>query len=184
MNLTLSTRRLLLAIGLSLVVPFSPALRAENSGPSEFPILAATDTEALMAKDGQKVIVWGETAKSGKSNSGTNFVNFKDADFYLVTFRSDLKPFGDAEPADAYDGKRLVVTGVVSVYQDKPQFKLTDPEQVEILGEDEPWPKPMVKAEPETATAEKSPAKATAEKPATEEEPKKKPPVDASKYFK
>ncbi len=150
--------------------------------PSVYPIFPATDIEALTAKDGQKVIVYGETDGSGKSGGGTNFVNFKDSSFYLITFKSDLKAFGDAEPADAYDGKRVAVTGVVSIYQGKTQIKLTDPEQVRILAEDEPWPKsPPAVAAPRTEPT----AKPTAPAPAAgEESPKKKPPVDAGKYFK
>ncbi|MCB1232546.1 MAG: hypothetical protein KDN19_20025 [Verrucomicrobiae bacterium] len=182
MNLTLLTRLSVLLATTAFGV--MSAFSADEATPSQYPILAATDTEALMAKDGQKVIVWGETTGSGKSGSGTNFVNFKGAEFYLITFKSDLKPFGDAEPSDAYDGKRLAVTGVVSVYKGKPQIKLTEPDQVRVLAEDEPWPKPMTKAETAAAATEEPASKSTAEKPAAEEAPKKKPPVDASKYFK
>lgn len=150
--------------------------------PSVYPIFPATDIEALTAKDGQKVIVYGETNGSGKSGGGTNFVNFKDSSFYLITFKSDLKAFGDAEPADAYEGKRVAVTGVISIYQGKTQIKLTDPEQVRILAEDESWPKsPPAVAAPLTEPTAEPPATT---RPTEEESPKKKPPVDAGKYFK
>ena len=46
--------------------------------------LAANETKALEAKEGQKVTVHGTTKGSGKSSSGTNFVNFEGADFYLA----------------------------------------------------------------------------------------------------
>lgn len=161
----------------------SPAWSQEGT-PGQHPILSATDTDGLKAKDGQKVIVWGKTEGSGKSQSGTNFVNFEGAEFYLITFKSDLTPFKDAEPADTYDEKRIVVTGVVSVYKDKPQIKLTDPEQVKVLKEDEAWP--TAPAPESETTAETN----TATKPApegsgkTEETPRKKPPVDPKLYFK
>lgn len=184
MNLTLLTRPIAIVLAASLLILVSPSVQAEETIPSEFPIFAATDTEALMAKDGQKIIVYGETEGSGKSGSGTNFVNFKGAEFYLITFKSDLREFKDGEPADLYDGKRLAVTGVVSVYQDKPQIKLTDPEGVKILAEDEPWPAPQKKAETASTTSGDEGKKPAAAAPATEEAPKKKPPVDASKYFK
>lgn len=147
------------------------------------PILAATETAALKGKDGQKVVVYGETARSGKSQSGMNFVNFADAEFYLVAFKSDLVAFKDGEPADLYDGKRLVVTGVVTIYKDKPQIKLTSPDQVRVLAADEAWPQtpaPSQTAAP-AAPAPASPAPAAAKSP---EEPKKKPPVDPKLYFK
>lgn len=146
--------------------------------------LAAGDTEALLAKDGQKVIVHGEATGSKKSPSGTNFVNFKEATFFLVAFKSDLSQFPDGEPADFYEGKRLAVEGAVSIYQGKPQIKLTNPKQVTILAPDAVFP-PPAEAKPEPA----APAKAMTEKPAPEtvpapETPKRKPPVDPSEYFK
>lgn len=163
-----------------LLVP----VRGED--PPEHPILAATATDDLMAKDGQMVTVYGETTGSGKSKAGANFVNFKGAEFYLITFASDLKPFGDREPADAYNEKRIAVTGVLSIFRGKPQIKLTAPEQVRILEEGEEYP--PKKAEPEPASSESGKAapekKAVAEKPAEPEKPAPKPPVDSKQYFK
>ncbi len=146
--------------------------------------LAAGDTEALLAKEGQKVVVHGESMGSKKSASGTNFVNFKDATFFLVTFKSDLPQFSEGEPADLYDGKRLAVEGAVAIYQGKPQIKLTDPKQVTILAADAVFP-PPAGAKPESA----APAKVMTEKPEPEtapapETPKRKPPVDPAEYFK
>ena len=168
-----------IAATLSIALGLPNAL-AEDPAPGQFPILAATDTDGLKAKDGQKIIVWGKTTGSGRSQSGTNFVNFEDAEFYLITFKSDLAPFKDAEPADAYDGKRLVVTGVVSIYKDKPQFKLTNPEQVKVLGDDEAWPTAPAAEEKAEAPAETAKPEAAAKT----EEPRKKPPVDPKLYFK
>ena len=175
----------LACLGLAAALPLSlglPKAEAEETTPGQFPILAATDTDGLKAKDGQKIIVWGKTTGSGKSQSGTNFVNFEDAEFYLITFKSDLAPFKEAEPADAYDDKRLVVTGVVSIYKDKPQFKLTDPEQVKILADDEAWPTAPAAEEKAEAPAETATPKPEAT--AKTEEPRKKPPVDPKLYFK
>jgi hypothetical protein len=145
--------------------------------------LKATDTEELKAKDGQKVTVHGETAGTGKSSSGTNFVNFKGGEFYLITFKSDLHLFPEGEPADLFGGKRLAVTGVMSIYQGKPQFKLTSPDQVRILeaGEEFPPKQQKTKVEPKPKA---SPQKAPAPEPKPEEESKPRPPVDSSEYFK
>lgn len=146
--------------------------------------LAAGDTEALLAKEGQKVIVHGVATGSKKSASGTNFVNFKGASFFLVTFKSDLSQFPDGEPTDLYEGKRIAVEGAVSIYQGKPQIKLTEPKQVTVLAADAVFP-PPAEAKPEPA----APAKVMTEKPEPETEPapetpKRKPPVDPSEYFK
>lgn len=146
--------------------------------------LAATETEALIAKEGQKVTVYGNTEGSGKSSSGMNFVNFKGAQFYLVTFQSDLTQFPDGEPADVFDGKRIAVEGAISIHRDKPQIKLTRPDQVSILEAEEVYPPTGPEKEEMTAEPEAPEVTATSEEePVKEEEPKKKPPVDASEFF-
>ncbi len=146
--------------------------------------IEAVKTDDLKAKEGQKIVVYGETKGSGKSGSGTNFVNFKGAEFYLITFKSDLTKFKDGEPADIFDGKRIAVEGVITVYKNKPQIKLVNPDAVTELGKDEEFP-PKVEKEAENQKSKPSPA----EKPAVKGkqapvEPKKKPPVDPKKYFK
>jgi hypothetical protein len=159
-----------------------PSATAEEGG-ATLPVFAATATEDLIAKEGQRVLVYGETARCGKSQSGMNFVNFKDGIFSLVTFKSDLGPFQNGEPADVYDQKRLAVTGVISIYKDKPQIKLTSPDQVRVLAADEAWPEapaPEKKEAPATA----KPAADRTEPAKTTEEPKKKPAVDPKLYFK
>lgn len=145
--------------------------------------LAAGETEALLAKEGQKVVVYGEATGSKKSASGTNFVNFRDAVFFLVTFKSDLGQFPEGEPSDVFEGKRIAVEGAVAIYQGKPQIKLTDPKQVTILAPDAVFPPPVKMVAPV------EPVKPTAENPAPEsgaapEAPKRKPPVDPAEYFK
>lgn len=145
--------------------------------------LKAAETEELVAKEGQKVIVYGETENSAKTSSGANFVNFKGAEFYLITFKSDVTEFPEGEPFDVFDGKRIAVEGAVSVYQGKPQIKLTSPEQITILSADEVFPpvaEKVKEAAPEKPEmkGEETPAEVPAE-----EEPKRKPPVDASEFF-
>ena len=145
--------------------------------------IAATETEELKAKDGQRVTVYGETSGAGKSSSGTNFVNFKEGEFYLVTFKTDLNLFPNGEPADLYDGKRIAVTGVMSIYRGKPQFKLTSPEQVRVLEADEEFPPKQEEME-EAPEPEAKPEATPETEPKPEEEAKRKPPVDPSEYFK
>lgn len=167
-----------LLIAFSAIVSLSPSIADESQI-----YLKAGDTDAILEKEGQKCIVYGNTKNSSKSASGTSYVNFDGAEFYLVTFKSDLDGFEDGEPHEAFDGKRIAVEGVISIYKDRPQIKLTAPGQVRILEEDEVFP-PLgeEKEEPKAAPAvakEKAP-----EEPPAEEMPKKKPPVDAKKYFK
>ncbi len=64
-----------------------------------------------------------------------------------MTFKSDLGPFTEGEPADIYEGKHLSVTGVIGIYKDAPQIKLLDPKQVKTSDEafKVPDPKPVKK---------------------------------------
>lgn len=161
------------------MLAFSFALKAEETKI----YLAATETEALMAKEGQKIVVYGETENSGTSPTGTNFVNFKGSEFFLVTFKSDLTQFPEGEPSKTYEGKRLAVEGAISIYQEKPQIKLTRPDQITILEPEEVFP--PVQEEKKEATKEEKPTEVM-EKPEeapVKEEPKRKPPVDASEFF-
>lgn len=146
--------------------------------------LQANQTAALIAKEGQKVVVYGETGGSAKSASGTNFVNFKESEFCLVTFKSDLGPFPKEEPYLAYDNKRLAVAGVITLYQSKPQIKLTDPKQVTILAPDAVFPPPVRKEKKRDVPTVSSKDKTKPPAGPAPEPAKPKPPVDASEYFK
>jgi hypothetical protein len=146
--------------------------------------LDASESEAISAKEGQAVIVYGVATGSGKSASGTNFVRFGESEFYLVTFKSDLDPFTEGEPYEIYEGKRLAIQGIISLYQNKPQIKLTSPEQVTILADDAVYPPvavPPAKASTVTKSSEE-PTSPSAETTTPVEKPK--PPVDPSEYFR
>ena len=171
----------------TLALAFSVAANAQDDD-AELPILKASDTEALMKKEGQKITVIGKCDRTGKSGGGTNFVNFANSQFTLVTFKSDLGPFTDGEPADIYEGKHLSVTGVIGIYKNEPQIKLLDPKQVKVS--DEPFELPAPKTEPTPAPDtkegdEKKPGdrETTKGKDGGDKE-KPKPPVDPRKYFK
>lgn len=147
--------------------------------------LEASRTKELVAKEGQKIVVYGETEGSGKSASGTNFVNFKGADFFLVTFKSDLKQFKEGEPHALYDGKRVAIEGAISIHQGKPQIKLTEPEQITVLAADAVFPPPAAPMEePEVADPKMKKEKGGIPSTPAPEEPKRKPPVDPAEYFK
>lgn len=154
------------------------------AGADEKIYLAATATKELLAKEGQNIVVYGETEGSAKPASGTNFVNFEKADFFLVTFKSDLDQFPDGEPHAVYDEKRIAVEGTIAIYKDKPQIKLTSPDQVTFLEEGVEFPPKSVVMEKPKVAAEAKPSTAKPEeKPAPEPE-KRKPPVDAKEFFK
>jgi len=163
------------------IIGTSPALVGEESAAP--PVFEASDTAAITAKDGQKVTVRGVVSTVRKSRGGTNFINFAGSEFYLVTFKSDLQAFENGEPADLFSGKHLAVTGVVSIYQGKPQMKLNRPDMVRIVDPDAPGEEPVEPTAPKKATEKKETAPISAKKePAATK--KKLPPVDPKKYFK
>lgn len=147
--------------------------------------LAASEGEEIASREGQKITVHGISNQSAKSASGTNYVNFEDTTFHLVTFSSDLGQFEDGEPHEIYNEKRIAIEGVISIYKGNPQIKLTSPSQVRILAEDEVFPpiqaKPASTAKADPKEMKKAPL--TPQKPVAEEA-KPKPPVDSKKYFK
>jgi len=171
--------------GIRLLAPFLLLLGTVGAEEEAKIYFEASQTKELIAKEGQKVIVHGETEGSSKSASGTNFVNFKGSEFFLVTFKSDLEPFQETEPHLAYDKKRLAVEGTIALYQGKPQIKLTDPKQVTVLAPDAVFPPPVEKVK-EGETPAAADKKMTSVPPTTPapEPAKPKPPVDPSEYFK
>lgn len=191
------TRSALTALAaLCVFSAFSDPAVAQETADGALPMLAASDTEALKKKDGQKVTVIGKCDRTGKSRGGTNFVNFEGAEFALVTFKSDLDPFTEGEPADLYEGKYLSVTGVIGIYKDAPQIKLTDPKQVKTSDQAFEIPKKekMKTDAAATGSADSDSKKAAGDGGAdpetgtgttgTDEKEKPKPPVDPRKYFK
>lgn len=156
-----------------------PAFGAEETDTS--PVFKSSDTQSIIAKDGQKITIQGIVSTVRKSNGGTNFINFEDSEFYLVAFKSDLKAFENGEPADLYRGKHLTVTGVTSIYKGKPQMKLSHPDMVKIVNPDEADPAPIKKKRLDPPSPKK-PIKTPQKVDSTNK--KKRAPVDPKKYFK
>lgn len=145
------------------------------------PVFNSSNTQSIIAKDGQKITVRGTVSGVRKSRGGTNFINFEGSDFYLVAFKSDLNAFKNEEPADLYQGKHLAVTGVVSIYKGKPQMKLLHPDMIRIVNSEEPIPAPEKKEQRKTSSPQ--PTVKISDK-VNSKKKKKTPPVDPKKYFK
>lgn len=85
--------------------------------------------------NGKSVTVQGYIAavfRSAKSN--TIFMNFEkpypDNCFTAVIFSSDLEKFPNFS---SYEGKDVLLTGRVQLYQSKPEIILEDPSQIKVL---------------------------------------------------
>lgn len=182
---TTAARWLASSLALAIVAAFLASADADEDRAPATVYVAASETDELAAREGRKTVVHGVVSGSGTSASGTNFVNFGNAAFSLVTFKSDLGPFGEIEPAELYEGKRIAVEGIVSIFQGKPQIKLTDPEQVTLLEPDAVFPPPVETAAVAPTDSAEAASKMESEHPETPEapEPKRKPPVDPSEYF-
>lgn len=90
-------------------------------------------------KVNEKVIVEMEVKSTGgKSNRYLNSEeNYKDDHNFTIFIPKDaLDKFKDAkidDPAEYYKGKTVRVTGTVALHDDKPQVKVEDPAQIEIV---------------------------------------------------
>jgi DNA/RNA endonuclease YhcR with UshA esterase domain len=83
-----------------------------------------------------------EVRSTGKARGG-GFIflnsqkNFRDKDnFTVVIDKKSLAKFkkaGVADPAEHYKGKKVHVTGTVTLYNERPQIKVEDPKQIKIV---------------------------------------------------
>lgn len=84
---------------------------------------------------GRPVLAQGYVAEAYLSENKNLFLNFgkgyPDNCFVAVIFESDLKSFG-REPAGAYAGKIIRISGTVNEYQGKPEIILKNPNQIEV----------------------------------------------------
>ncbi len=85
------------------------------------------DSEAA-AHLGESVTVEGTVASVHVTRSGTTFLNFGTAypnqTFTAVIFRTAASKFPNPQQ---WEGKRVLVTGKVKLYRDRPEIVLEDP---------------------------------------------------------
>ena len=124
----------------------------EGDPESSLPVVAATDTDALKALDGQRVFVDGVVSSARWSRSGKvmniNFEDVGDGGFLAALFEKRRAAFDEAFDGDlsaALEGKRVRLEGPVQVYdgpvnflKDRPQIILNQTSQITILDDDEP----------------------------------------------
>jgi len=94
---------------------------------------------------GQRATVEGAVVATHKTEKicSLNFSANWKTDFSAVIFaRSFSKWQGDIE--ERYRGRKVRVTGTVTEYQNRPQIVVTDPAQIEIVGQSSPSPLPSV----------------------------------------
>ncbi len=93
---------------------------------------------------GKQVVVEMTVALSNnRDDKSPCFLNSKkdrrdEKNFTAIIFPDGLKKFKDAkidDPAIHFFNKKVRVTGTIELYKEKPQIKITDPKQIEIVEE-------------------------------------------------
>lgn len=93
-----------------------------------------TDWNTLRERVGQRVTVYGKISRATKSRAGDEFLNFAGSDLKLVCFRSDQRQFTDGTPVDRFADQDVEVSGLLELYQGRPQIRLKVPEQIRADG--------------------------------------------------
>ncbi len=100
----------------------------------------AADVKAIAALEGKDALIVGTVASVYVPKGGTKLIlnfgkDYKNA-FKAVVDDGDYKKWGTKKAEDIgkmYDGKRVAVGGVVTLYQDKPQVLVTLPHQLSVI---------------------------------------------------
>ena len=108
--------------------------------------IAAENVATLRKQVGESVTIVGRIARTGRSASGIQFLNFADSELTLVCGKQDAAKFKPKDPADQFRGQVVTVRGELELYRGKVRIRLRAPEQIEI------------KAKPDEKSAD-SPAK-------------------------
>jgi DNA/RNA endonuclease YhcR with UshA esterase domain len=121
-----------------LVLLLTLALIGQRVGADDAPTKFISPAEATK-KVGEKVTVEMEVESTG--GKGPYFLNseadFKDTKNFTIFIPKDaVEKFRKAkidDPSSHFKGKTVRVTGTVSLYREKPQIKVEDPEQIKIV---------------------------------------------------
>ena len=97
------------------------------------PAATIPDSQAI-SHVGQTATVQGTVSNVHVSGKGTVFINFGDAypnqDFTAVIFSSSAGAFGDVV---RLDGKKLAVTGPITMWKGKPEMILRTPANLRVV---------------------------------------------------
>ncbi|MGC1275860.1 MAG: hypothetical protein WBC44_19310 [Planctomycetaceae bacterium] len=92
--------------------------------------IPASDSRSLRDHVGEIVTVYGHVARTGKSDSGINFLNFASAEITAVCLADDASKFKEGEPADVFRDADVEITAKVELYRGKLQVKLDGPKSI------------------------------------------------------
>ena len=120
--------------------------------------------ELLKTKIGQVITVVGTpNAKSTMAESGHFFYNFDQAELVIFCFKASAAKFPAEKKPAALIGKKILVTGKLTLYKEKLQIAIREPEDIKL----------EAAAPAAPAVEEKKPVVPDSEKQPAVEKPKK-----------
>ena len=118
------------------------------------------NNELLKSKIGQVVTVVGvPNAKSAIAASGHYFYNFDNSEFVVFCFKANTATFPEDKKPAALIGKKILVSGKVTLYKEKLQIAIRGPQDI-ALESAVPATPAVEEKKPETPEPEKQPAPA------------------------
>ncbi len=122
------------------------------------------NNELLKTKIGQEITVVGTpNAKSAIAASGHFFYNFDQSELVVFCFKASAAAFPDEKKPAALIGKKIIVTGKLTLYKEKLQIAIRGPEAITLEGAAPAAPAEEDKKPAEPAADDKK--KETPEKP-------------------
>ena len=151
----------------------------ETDPESSLPVLAASDTEALKAHEGERAFVEGVVTSAQWSRSGKvmniNFEGVGDDGFLAAIFQKRRAAFDEAFDGDlsaALEGKRVRLEGPLKIYggrveylKGRPEIILNQTSQITILDDDGQPVEPSADEETEAVEEEIDETAEAAEEP-------------------
>jgi hypothetical protein len=125
------------------------ALCLMNQAAAQEPVRPIPPAVAAKRVD-EKVVVQMEVKSTGGNTARylNSAVDFRDASNFAIyipsTFVEKFKKAIMQDPAVYYKGKMILVTGTVTLDQQKPQIKAIDPTQIRVVAGDDGSPNPNV----------------------------------------
>ena len=149
---------------------FLIALYITAFGVAQADSIPVENNELLKTKIGQVVTVVGTpSAKSAIAASGHFFYNFDKSELVVFCFKASAATFPAEKKPTSLIGKKILVTGKVTLYKEKLQIAIREPQDITIDGV-APATAPVEEKKPAVPEPENKPR--DEKKPVSEEKPK------------
>lgn len=130
------------ALCVAFLMMLAPRTVVADDGMRGSARIPASDSRALREHVGERVTVFGQVARTGKSNSGINFLNFASAEITAVCHPKAADQFPNGQPADIFRDADVEITGKIEIYRGKLQVEISGPDAVRRIEPKKPPGKP------------------------------------------